>query len=101
MNREQRKAAIEARLKDELIAGDEYVFWMSFADPDKPKGEQFLGVIITRALGAAHAMVKTHQLGINPGGEIYCIALEDASDIRPEHFDRLLKTNELVEAGYI
>lgn len=45
-------------------------FWLSFADGDRPKGQQFLGVIVVRALYFELAVARTHELGINPGGEV-------------------------------
>lgn len=45
-------------------------FWMSFADPKRPKGQQFLGVAIVEADEFLHAVSISHRLGINPGGEI-------------------------------
>lgn len=89
-------------LNKELEESIEKYLWMSFCDTDKPSGEQFLGVIITKTLGIGHAMQKTHELGINPGGQIASWEWEDAFKvINPEDFDRLLSKEELEEAGYI
>ncbi len=89
---------------DDILAIEEGVnipkyLWLSFCDPDKPKGSQFLGVIITSALGLSHAIEKTHTLGINPGGEILSFEV-DENDIRPEHFDKLLTGDEIIKYGY-
>lgn len=69
------------------------VFWMSFCDPDRPKGSQFLGACLvdvtaeeadaaaievmlrfpfaqSDAEWIAAATSKAHRLGCNPGGEI-------------------------------
>lgn len=73
--------------------------WMSFCDTSKPTGEQFLGVIITRAKGIASAIDKTWSLGINPGGQVMSHET-DPQGIAAEHFDKLLSKNELVKAGY-
>ena len=77
-------------------------FWMSFCDPDKPKGQQFLGacvIDVTReeadeaqidvmlrfpfaqpgADWIAAATRKAHELGCNPGGEIM------TTDVPPEN----------------
>lgn len=45
-------------------------FWLSFADPDKPRGEQFLGVVMLQARDLRHAHMESHRLGLNPGGEV-------------------------------
>jgi hypothetical protein len=75
-------------------------FWLSFVNPRKPKGEQFLGVAIieveeaearlARRLAArkypqalAHAAWimaasrKARRLGCNPGGEVSAIELPE------------------------
>jgi hypothetical protein len=69
------------------------VFWLSFVDPDRPKGDRFLGVCVIEVSEAeaaamrpelherfprhtagaewlAAAVRKAHRLGINPGGQI-------------------------------
>lgn len=69
------------------------VFWMSFCDPTRPKGESFLGACLIEVTGAdafnawmalnflhpqpypdshwlAAAVTKAHALKCNPGGEI-------------------------------
>jgi hypothetical protein len=78
------------------------LYWLSFADPDKPKGEQFLGVSIVRVTKAeainealdlamngrpaphnqeafwlAAAARKAWRLKINPGGEMAALRLDD------------------------
>lgn len=96
MNKRQKR--FTARLAEEAGA-NEVCLWMSFCDTRKPKGEQFLGVVITRAKGIASAIEKTWALGINPGGEVMSYET-DPSDIAAECFDRLLSKHELVKAGY-
>jgi hypothetical protein len=76
------------------IGSPEMVYWLSFCDPKKPKGTQFIGVIITKAIGAAHAIEKSHQLGINPGGEVLSYPPGD-QNINSNLFDRLLTVSEL------
>lgn len=51
------------------------IFWLSFADPKKPKGSQFLGACILEVDSESSnplekAIHKAHELGINPGGEV-------------------------------
>lgn len=77
----------------------EKCLWMSFCDPERPKGSQFIGVIIMREKGIAHAINRTWAMGINPGGEVMSYETDD-SDILPEHFNKLLTKDELVKAGY-
>lgn len=74
------------------------LWWMSFCDPDKPKGQQFLGVAIVEAPGFIHAHQKTWSLGINPGGEIQASQVED---VPAEYRNRLLSLIELEAAGLV
>lgn len=87
-------------INEELEDNLERCLWMSFCDTDKPSGEQFLGVIITKTLGIAHAVQKTHALGINPGGQILSYEI-DPNEIKPEDFNKLLRREDLEKAGYI
>lgn len=44
-------------------------WWMSFCDPDRPAGQQFLGVVlIDDAPDEATALTLSHVSGANPGG---------------------------------
>jgi hypothetical protein len=52
-------------------------WWMSFCDARRPQGEQFLGVCIVRAHNEAEATRVAWQLGINPGGEIMFMAIDE------------------------
>ena len=75
------------------------LFWMSFCDGDKPKGEQFLGVSIVPVTAddvaaimpdlmvrfpnylpggewLAAASRLAHERGCNPGGEVQSVVLE-------------------------
>lgn len=45
-------------------------FWLSFCDPEKTPGEQFLGVSIVEAPDMATAPLTAWYMGCNPGGEI-------------------------------
>lgn len=100
------------------------LYWMSFCDGDKPKGQQFLGVSIVRVYGAdmnamaielllrfpfhdpeegpwiAAACRKAHMLGINPGGEVLCNHLPDNLPDRPNYPENVALTPEqLTEFG--
>jgi hypothetical protein len=84
----------------EKLLGVESFIWMSFCDLAKPKGEQFLGVVITKTLGPTHALKKTWKLGINPGGEIQFVVIPSDAKIDEKYLDRLLQKPELEEAGF-
>lgn len=52
-------------LAHERLENAERLWWLSFADADG-----FRGVVIVRAHGLISAVRLTHQLGVNPGGEV-------------------------------
>lgn len=98
INNKMRQAKKNQALSKEIAAGKERYLWMSFADPTKPKGQQFLGVIITKAMGPTDAMLKTHELGINPGGEI---KMWEITEPNQKFVDRLMQKKELESEGLI
>lgn len=53
-------------------------WWLSFADPTRPTGEQLLGICIVRAVDMASAIKIAHALKINPGGEVQGIAIDES-----------------------
>ena len=71
-------------------------WWLSFADPDQPEGEQFLGVAIFQA--PAHegaALIRSHELGINPGGQVLAYII-GPDLVPPEQYrNRLLSRAEV------
>lgn len=76
-------------------------FWLSFCDVKKPHGpHQFLGVIVVKAVDTKHALVKTWNLNINPGGEMALYEIPDDLEIKPHLFDRLLSKQDLVAEGF-
>lgn len=103
MNRSKRVAEARAKARaKEIEANNLRYIWMSFSDPGMPTGEQFIGVIITKAYGPADAMSKTHDLHINPGGafESYACSLEYGKRYEG-NTDRLLSKAQLEELDYI
>lgn len=52
------------------LQGATTYFWLSFCDPHKPEGSQFLGVILIKGYGFMDAVSRCNMLGINPGGEV-------------------------------
>src|SRR6185295_17830721 len=83
---------------DEHIARQ--TFWLSFTDPDRPSGQQFLGVavvdvteadavearrhLLPQALPGAEwigaALRKAHETGCNPGGEVGSVRIDDTAE---------------------
>ena len=69
-------------------------FWLSFADAELPKGEQFLGACLVKAVIFPAAIEKAHRLGINPGGEVQGMELDDDAEPLPGWDHRLLTRAE-------
>lgn len=71
-------------------------FWLSFADPKKPQGEQFLGACVVEADDLKAAVIQAHVKGINPGGEVLGLRTDTRSAILiPEKWkNRLLSKAE-------
>ena len=75
------------------------LWWMSFCDPEAPRGTQFLGVSIVAASDIIEATMEAHRLKCNPGGEIAGIGLpeEFTTAIGSEWRNRLLTKTEIAE----
>ena len=72
--------------------------WMSFCDPLKQKGTQFLGVVLTKELILANAIDYLWEIDVNPGGEISAIEFESDDDFIKSKVDRLLNGSDLAKA---
>lgn len=86
--------------RDQIDSPPLYWWYCSFADADKPKGEQFLGgCYVGPAPDIATAITQTHILGINPGGEVEFVRLTRRQlDAHVRADDRLrLLTREEIE----
>lgn len=75
---------------------------LSFADPERPRGKTFLGVIFVSAPDLVSAIRHTWTLNINPGGEVQG---SSSRLIMPARYrDRLLtaaEADEAMEALYL
>ena len=60
---------------------------MSFADPKKAPGTQFLGCLVLKAEDIIDAAQKAHRLKLNPGGEI--LASKMPTPMSPKMFEVL------------
>jgi hypothetical protein len=74
-------------------------WWLSFADPKRESGEQFLGAVISRAHSFPEAIQVAHVLGCNPGGECKGVEIpeEMGLKINKTHIERLLTIEECKE----
>lgn len=74
----------------------ERFWWLSFCDPTKPEGTQFLGVVVAGpARRRTQAIALTHKLKINPGGEVATVSI-------PSNFLRVIPDrwrNRLLDKG--
>jgi hypothetical protein len=82
---------LEALLEEEA-GGEKRPWYLSFATDD-----EFLGGCVVEAYGIATAIVRTHVLGINPGGEVMGVPVPEEDRDRLPH-DRLLTREEIEEA---
>lgn len=93
-----------AILMKEELSEPETFWWLSFCDPDKPKGTQFLGCIVIRAHGFTDALMKCNVLGINPGGEVKGTAIPDTEEVKarlvPEVLNKLLSMRDMIDLGW-
>jgi tRNA nucleotidyltransferase (CCA-adding enzyme) len=80
-------------------AADDPLWYMSFADPERPRGTQFLGAIIVQAPTFPAAVTRSHKLGINPGGAVMGGQVPPDLTIAPEWRDRLLNKEEATAAA--
>lgn len=55
------------------------IWWLSFADPARPSGSQFLGCVLIEALSMIEAVQAAHYRDINPGGQVMGKPLNRAS----------------------
>lgn len=84
----------DKKLQEEKERNQEVCLWLSFSGNDG-----FKGVIITKTLGLSHAIKKTHEMGINPNGQLMSSVI-DPSTIKPEDFDKLMNAEYLIKNGY-
>lgn len=69
-------------------------FWCSMADPNLPKGSQFLGAVVVNARGAATATHELNLHGLNLGGEIMFFEIPDNKQIPDEWMYRVMNKQE-------
>jgi hypothetical protein len=90
-------------MKEEMSQPEVY-WWLSFCDPDLPKGNQFKGVIVVKAHGLTDALTKCNAMMINPGGEVSGFEIPDSEEARtrlvPEVLNRLISLEEMIKLGW-
>lgn len=98
MDDKERKRRFRAALDAEIAQGYLGLWWLSFADPKKPSGNTFLGVVILEAFGGADAIQRSHEMGLNPGGEVQAFRVDWEGHPVPLR-NRILQRDELVDIG--
>jgi hypothetical protein len=74
-------------------------FWLSFSNPDALRDKRFLGVAIFDMdesggeLSVPEIVLRAHELGINPGGQVLVQEVEDVPD---EHKNKLITDEALL-----
>lgn len=74
-------------------------FWLSFVDPARPLGTQFLGVVIVEAPGFPAAVKKAWVLCCNPGGECQGMQLPapPCPAVPARYIGKLLSIDDLLD----
>jgi len=76
-------------------------FWLSFADPDRPRSEQFLGVAIfdldesDGQLDVTEIVKHSWKISVNPGGQVMVSEVAD-NGIKAEHKNKLITDEALL-----
>jgi hypothetical protein len=76
-------------------------WWLSFCDPDRPEGQQFIGVAIVCGWTIQEAVTRSHLLKVNPGGEISFAQMPPERVPRPEFCNCLMDYAELAASGLL
>jgi hypothetical protein len=77
-----------------LETGPDGWWYLSFAEPKPPFGRGFLGGAVVEGRGVVSAVLRAHELGINPGGEVRGIPVPEGKEkVLP--CERLLSREEV------
>lgn len=72
-------------------------WWLSFADPERPEGERFLGAAIVFGPSFEGAVLLSRILRINPGGEVQGMGIVEGRVPAGPWRERLLSKAEALE----
>lgn len=76
-------------------------YWLAFRHPEhreRKEGKSAIGVCIVEAAGPNHALARSKQLGINPGGEMKMWRVPAPP---PKYRERLLRPEEAKELNLV
>jgi hypothetical protein len=68
-------------------------WWLSFADPARPRGAQFLGVAVVFAIDLGDAMSTAWRSNCNPGGQVGGRPVPESLGPPPPELDHRLVSN--------
>jgi hypothetical protein len=73
------------------------LWYLSFADPERPRGTQFLGGVFVDDGGGGFmgGVGEAHARGINPGGEVMGLPIKKDAVLDEKWVNRLLSKAEL------
>lgn len=81
-----------AEVTREELEKPEKWHYLSFADG------YFKGAVVIKGHGVTDCVSKAHRLGINPGGQVMCVAFPDSMELPDEKYRNRLLTREDVKA---
>jgi hypothetical protein len=77
-------------------------WWLSFCDPKRPHGQEFLGVAVVPALDFGRAVRVAWALGCNPGGAVRGWRIPAGCEPAKQLRNRLLTSpTDLAAAGAV
>lgn len=74
--------------------GPEHWWWLSFIDPDREEGQQFLGICMVKATNNITACALAWDLGCNPGGQVAALEFPEGWAPKPEYAETLFEGDE-------
>lgn len=92
-NKDEEEIWIEMRRAEEMKNPLQW-WWLSFADV------KFNGAIIIEAHGIIDAVHRAHVAGINPGGQVAAMPIEESKLPKEEYRNRLLLSRDEVQAAF-
>lgn len=71
------------------------LYWMSFVDERKPKGKRNLGACVVEANNETEAVIMSHKVGCNPGGEVALAPIPEEYRSQYEDFTNKLHSADV------
>ena len=71
------------------------IFWLSFCSEKSDEKEAFLGACYIEAKNDLDAVRKTHELKINPGGQVLIMPIPPLTSVPSKYMNKLLSIKEI------